>query len=91
MITQSNSDPGIEALALIFTYNLVLQRRFFVSSSAALGMTAFGALIALLRIDQPTLQVAERPITLRQQVPQHATDLRPGNLGQLFPPSPAPT
>ena len=68
---------------------LVLQRRFTGSPPPALGVSAGGAAVAGLGVDQPTPQLGPGPPAARQQFAQHPAHLGNGQGRQLFPPTPA--
>ena len=79
---------GGGAIAGVAGYALVLQRRTNPSQASASGVGAFGLLIAALGLTQPGQQFVRGPVALRQQPAQHSRDLRTGDLGHIFPPSP---
>jgi prepilin-type N-terminal cleavage/methylation domain-containing protein len=72
---------------------LILQRRVqgarLSLQRAPLGVRAFRPLIACLRLYHPPPQLGAREPHPRQEFAHDAIDLRSGDLGHLFPPTPA--
>jgi hypothetical protein len=71
-----------------FSPLLILQRRMNSFQASTSSVRKFRLAVAALGVSQLGQQLVRHPSALRQQLSQQARDLRPGDLGHLFSPSP---